>query len=217
MIERIKEHIFKLFETAPKTSRVNEAKEELLAGCIDKYNDLIKQGKSEEEAYAEVIAGIGDVNELLSTILESNQNYKQDNSQSSYNPPKPKPSFIRSDTDENEKNKILNKSLRGPITSTMWLGTVVIYLLISFITNRWDITWLIFPLAVVVQMFVDYTFSRSKFKRGHMISILWTSCVFIYLFVSMVTGAWGITWILFLIAVAVQQAIILYFAYKKSN
>ncbi len=281
MIDKIKEYVFKLFESAPQTSRVNEAKEELLAGCIDKYNDLINSGKTDVEAYSEVISGIGDVNELLSTIIEidKTKNFEKPYSQKSYNSTpkntdleifnlkKKRRTLISTgifmfifgfivptvisilDLDnlrfsimlmfllwsialfliiygitstrlnENMENddQIPSKGLRGPITSTLWCITVILYLFLSFITFRWDVTWLIFMFATIIQMIINYIFSPVRHHKGHMISILWTSCVFFYLFISMATFRWDITWILFPIAVGIQQIIILYHAWRKSK
>lgn len=317
MNDKIKEYVFALFKNVPPTSRVNEAKEELLAGCIDKYHDLVDSGRSEEDAYAEVIAGIGDVNELLSTIVEVNNPPKIDNpfnlnkqndpfnlgksyeainlnkryetnkQYESKAPPAPEPNrpyesnqidpmmiqelkkkrtaflsagaflfifgitsliftlnfdldaigffsmFIFwaiaafliiygfSSTKIENFNETYNtparKGLRGSITSTMWTLTVVIYLAISFVTHRWDISWLIFMFAVVVQMVINLYFSSGKFRRGHLNSIIWTSCVFLYLFVSMLTHRWDITWIFFLITVCIQQIINLYITWRNTR
>lgn len=68
MTDKIRDHIEALFDSAPATTRVREAKEELLAGCLDKYEDLLAQGKTPDEAYISVISGIGDVDELLRAL-----------------------------------------------------------------------------------------------------------------------------------------------------
>ena len=67
MKERIKEHIDNLLKNAPRTRRVVDLHEELLSGCLDKYDDLVASGAHEEDAYNEVISGIGDIEELIGT------------------------------------------------------------------------------------------------------------------------------------------------------
>jgi hypothetical protein len=64
MKDQIKEHIEGLFKGAPRTRRIADLQEELLSGCLDKYEDLISSGVTEQAAYDAVIAGIGDIDEL---------------------------------------------------------------------------------------------------------------------------------------------------------
>ena len=68
MRERLRQYIERLFANAPKTQSAQELKEEMLQNLLDKYDDLIGEGKSEEDAYAAAIAGIGDVDGLLSGL-----------------------------------------------------------------------------------------------------------------------------------------------------
>lgn len=42
-----------------------EIRQEILQNTLDRYDDLIAQGKSPESAYRQAISGIGDVNEIL--------------------------------------------------------------------------------------------------------------------------------------------------------
>jgi len=67
MTERIKEHIDNLLKNSPRTRRIVDLHEELLSGCLDKYTDLTTSGISEEDAYNEVVSGIGDIQELIGT------------------------------------------------------------------------------------------------------------------------------------------------------
>ncbi|MDR1692352.1 MAG: permease prefix domain 1-containing protein [Oscillospiraceae bacterium] len=72
MTEKIKAHIDRLLQDAPKTRRIEEMREELLSGCLDKYEDLTASGVSPEEAFASVISGIGDVDELIKNLSSEN-------------------------------------------------------------------------------------------------------------------------------------------------
>lgn len=65
MREQLGSYIDKIFASAPQTAKVKEMKEELLADLYAKYDDLISQGRSEEEAYNIAVGGVGDINELL--------------------------------------------------------------------------------------------------------------------------------------------------------
>ena len=44
------------------------------------------------------------------------------------------------------------------ITTTFWIIVAFIYLMVSFITMRWDITWLIFVLAAIVDSIIKTIF-----------------------------------------------------------
>lgn len=45
---------------------VEEIRQEILQNTLDRYDDLIAQGKSPESAYRQAISGIGDINDILS-------------------------------------------------------------------------------------------------------------------------------------------------------
>ncbi|MGN0452066.1 MAG: permease prefix domain 1-containing protein [Acutalibacteraceae bacterium] len=60
MNEKLRAYVEELFKNAPKTKQTVEIKEEILQNTIDRYNDLIKEGRSPEAAYNISVAGIGD-------------------------------------------------------------------------------------------------------------------------------------------------------------
>ena len=62
MREQLIKYIDLLFAGAPEAEDI---KQEILQNTLDRYDDLIDQGKSPEAAYRLAISGIGDVNELL--------------------------------------------------------------------------------------------------------------------------------------------------------
>lgn len=68
MRERLKQYIERLFAHAPSTQSARELKEEMLQNLLDKYDDLIREGKSEEAAYEQAITGIGDVSGLIAGL-----------------------------------------------------------------------------------------------------------------------------------------------------
>lgn len=68
MEPKLRDYIENLFATAPNTKQAYELKEEIIRNTIDRYHDLLADGKSEGEAYNLAIAGIGDINELLEAL-----------------------------------------------------------------------------------------------------------------------------------------------------
>ena len=72
MKNRIKNHIDRIFASAPDCERTREIKEEMVANVSDRYDDLLNEGRSAEEAYDIAISGIGDISELVREIKKEN-------------------------------------------------------------------------------------------------------------------------------------------------
>ncbi len=64
MREQLIQYVNLLFAGAPDS---DEIRAEILQNTLDRYDDLITQGKSPEAAYRLSISGIGDINEILGT------------------------------------------------------------------------------------------------------------------------------------------------------
>ena len=60
MKDKLKDYIDQIFADAPNTQRAREMKEELYSNISDRYDDLIREGKSETAAYNISIEGIGE-------------------------------------------------------------------------------------------------------------------------------------------------------------
>lgn len=66
MREKLKDYVDSLFQNAPDTARVRELREEILQNTLDRFDDLIAQGCSEDSAFGQAVASIGDVRQLWS-------------------------------------------------------------------------------------------------------------------------------------------------------
>lgn len=64
MREKLKDYVNSLFRGAPDTQRNRELREEILQNTLDRFDDLVAQGCTEEEAYSQAVASIGDVRQL---------------------------------------------------------------------------------------------------------------------------------------------------------
>ena len=69
MNEKIKNYVGLLFEGVPQSRKAIELRNEILANLNDRFEALLAEGKSEHEAYGFAIAGLGDVDELIKTVL----------------------------------------------------------------------------------------------------------------------------------------------------
>lgn len=220
MNENLRAHVEKLFEQAPKTRRAVELKEELLANLTDRYNDLLSRGVGEENAFKTVADSIGDVDELIKSLKE---------------------------TDVMDYNQILKERKKTARVVTTAIGLIlfsVILMVTSVAALHADpiimngIMLLIFLGATC--MLVYHFMSRPKYVkaddtiveefkewkskaaqdekiRKSIYSILWTSTVAAYFLFSFLFRIWAYSWILFIIAAVISRIITLSFQLKESG
>ena len=106
----------------------------------------------------------------------------------------------------------LSKSLSGVI----WAAGLGVYFLLSFSTGAWHLTWTIFPVLVALDS-LGGAILRSREQAGsieiaeynqatrkNIDKIIWAVGTVIYFIFSLVTGAWYISWLIFLITGAVH-------------
>ena len=65
MKKQLEAYVNGLFADAALTIRNAEVRQEILQHALDRYDDLIASGKTEQEAYDETVSGIGDVSGLF--------------------------------------------------------------------------------------------------------------------------------------------------------
>ena len=237
-----------------------DTKQEILQNTLDRYDDLIAEGKPEEAAYRLAIISIGDINEILGqkdavlpavTVAEA-----QTETDTAFKKllraiavglyilcPLPlivlselgmdtfglcgllcfvavatvlmilgskkgdKPSH--SDNDDEDKPK---SALGKSVSSLIWAIGLAVYLILSFLTGAWHITWVIFPILGAINALVcalipaeNPTALRrnSSLKKG-INSMIWAIGLALYFIISFATMAWHITWLIFPIIGAVQ-------------
>ncbi len=198
MREQLIKYVELLFAGSPNA---DDMQQEIMQNTLDRYDDLIAQGKAPEAAYRLAISGIGDINEIISSASSEPAAATGENDpDTDYRgrPLEPKRKMMRAiaialyiccviplfvlgdvgngvlglclmfviiaaatmliimassddkeaedkkeDADHNEPKTELGKA----VESAWGIGTLVIYLGISFWTGAWYITWLIFPIA----------------------------------------------------------------------
>lgn len=258
MNEQILQYVDSLFRDAPHKRGVSEIREELLSNMNDKYTDLIAQGRVPDEAFREVIAGIGDIQSLIAEVSEGPLGESRENRQKAlffyaaggglmiagivlfflllglnanvlatilstalmalgvasfiYGSGLKQPEPYQKEDDsfvEEYKQKYSrpsrNTRLRSAATGLLWITVVLAYFLISFLSDRWGNTWVLFLVGVVLQQVVNSIFSDNK--RMMTTGMVMTTAVIIYLILSFGTDRWDLTWLIFLAAVAVDQGV----------
>lgn len=216
MNENIQKYVDDFFKDVPNKRRVMEIREELLSDMCEKYEDLVNQGKNEDEAYSTVVSGIGDIAGLIDDVIEVEKQSFTDTAirnkcrfiKKKYN--KEDNSFAE---EYREKISLSDKTsrLHSALSSSLWTLTLLVYFLISFFTNSWDISWVVFLMAVVLQQCITSIINKKINSGG----IVWTSAVVVYFLLSFTTERWDYTWLIFFAAAVIQQAIRLYNIWRE--
>jgi hypothetical protein len=265
MNERLKAHVEQLFLGSPHTRQAADVKEELLANLQAKYEDMLNQGKNEDDAFESVIAGIGDICSLLGEKPQYNTRVVYEKRKSSgvlkavaigllvlaiiptivlsaiftgtwleWIIPIPLVSmtsiavvlfiigstigpkkYVKGDDTfvEAYKEKVSGNSrdarLQRAVSSTLWTIVLIVYLLVSFISGAWHVTWLIWIIGAMMQNVIKYLLDSDKAGsyKNLLNNTIWLVTLMLYFLISFTTGAWGITWIIFIIAVLIQQLV----------
>lgn len=152
-METIKNYLENMFSRLPNTPEVQKAKYELYQMMEDKYNELISEGKSDNEAIGVVISEFGNLDELSDTLgIKSFI--------------KPQPSMPAAKTLSREAaadflknhpkdNVHFNHPVINAIMSVYWPTITCIYLAVSFLTFDWHITWIIWPIAAIISTLIN--------------------------------------------------------------
>lgn len=224
MKERIKAHINEMFRGAALTIANAELREEILNNTLDRYDDLLAEGENEEAAYQEAIGGIGDVSQLIEReedIRQAQWEAQSRGSQQSRVPPAVQ-THIYPDDEVEERQEAdgswsweyqagPTKKVANSLQGVVWMLGLALYFFISFRYDLWYISWVLFLILPAISCFLDaWALSRIKgvqASRGGVIGGLWMGILSLYFIVSFGTGAWHVTWILFLVATALTSVV----------
>lgn len=221
MEDKLRAYMDHLFRDVKPTRKSVELKEEILQNLVDKYHDLLEEGKTQEAAFNIAVASIGDMDELLSGLQEthegglpvSNEQIERGRKKSallisaavmlyilSVLPPimlsgsrlvnnvapammftmiavatglliynnMSKPRYHRVDdsiVEEFKEWQLQTDSSRRAmraISSALWALIVVVYIIISFWTMAWHITWVIFLIGVAAEGIIKAIFEMRR-------------------------------------------------------
>lgn len=213
---RLRNHIETIFSNMPQEQNTTEIKEEMLQNLLEKYHDLVSEGKDPETAYSIAISSIGDISSLFD--------------------------FNTNTAELMEKSK-KRSALLMTIAIMLYILCVVPVIICGAAIHSESSAivgvCLMFVMIAVATGLIIYnskTKYRPNFNNPNMVNefrqwqsgeqpknaklngingALWSITVLVYLAVSFLTGAWHITWIIFLITVAIQQIIRLIFTFKN--
>lgn len=209
MKERLRVYVQGLFRGAALTIQNAELKEEILQNTLEHYDDLVAEGKTEQQAYDEAVAGIGDVSQLIEPEATLEQ-------MMAGAPAAPSAPAVSEMMDEPEHAAqpdaapapaaAAQKSANSGLLAATWILITAAYFLVSFATHAWYITWIIFIFGASVScVLAAWNAARQKgfqASRNDVQGAMWTLMTAVYFVVSFATHAWYITWVIFLIAAA---------------
>lgn len=217
MKEEIRKYVNNLFKGAPNTKKVNDLKDEIISNTTDKYNDLIKNGESDKDAYEKAIKDIGSVDELVDELIKENPINKEQHEE-----------------DRKKTALVVSVSVGFYILSLIAVIVLDELKLPDFIAVSAFLVLAGIPTCIIIYYFMSkpkYTKYEStmveEFKewkgqkdsdkeiKQAISSILWTLTVIIYLAISFIFGIWYISWIIFIVAALVENIINLVMKLRK--
>lgn len=227
---RIRSYVDELFQSAPRTQRAYELKVELTQNLLDKYFALLSEGKSQDDAYNLTVMSIGDVQELFAGLQDDGTVPP---------PPVPQPVVMPG----RSRNALIVTiavmlyilsvvpligltALFGEHTAAPTLGVILMFVMIACATGmliynhmtKPKVTNIPIP-ATVVDDFKEWQAGKSQKKQlqKSIRSAFWPLVLAFYFLISFGTGKWYITWVVFLIAPAIDSIIGAVLALQDKN
>ncbi len=207
MEKRLKQYIDFLFSEAGNDSRANEIKEEIYSNTLDRYRDVLAQGKNENEAFNIAVSGIGDVSALIAASGAGPARGDAARSGRKKNPlvPAAVALYILC---------VVPVIIFGGIGRLGVLGVCLMFVMIAagtflIIYGRQGETTVPGESSEKKEIptetrekIVETILDRPSVKAA------WNAVVvLLYLLISFVSGAWHITWLIFIISMAIQKVI----------
>lgn len=217
MNQKIKNYVDVLFDDIPNSRKAIELKEEILSNLNEHFEAHIAEGKSENQAYTESLRDLGDIDELLASLAPEKE--------------------LKPKIDDYRKTAARNKSIAVMlyIIGAIFLTCLPAVSAIFGIGNEAKFGIIGFALLLLccaigtglliytknsVPQDVEPFLTRNESKDSSnepkgkfwesFWKLYWMVVTIIYLAVSFATAGWAMTWLIWLIATAIKQAIIMF-------
>ncbi len=203
MNEKIRAYVAELFEDAPKTQRARDLQDEVYANLLDKYEDLKAEGVPEETILDELKDSIGDVTELIGALRGEQ--------------------MVPENRSARQRHALLIAlavmlyilSIVPVLIFQDEIGVVGMFAMAAVATGLLIFNGMTKPRYqktkdTVVEDFKEFTDQKERKDKSLYNAIsggFWMIVVCVYFLLSFITGGWYITWLVFLIGMAIQQVI----------
>lgn len=212
MEQELRAYVNALFEQAPNSSRTIEVREEIYANVLERYNDLLKSGTPPAQAYELAKSSIGNIQDIFQSLQE--------------------PATTDLEAQKMRKHRSIFLSIGmgcwvlagGSIAIFSMFGLVPVGLILMFVFAAIALAFTVYAATAYknspasqyagvpndeVEQFQQWKAEkisgerRSKRYSGP----FWLLVTVVYFLVSFSTGAWQITWLIWIIGAAVEKLI----------
>ncbi len=215
MNKQISNYVNTLFYDIPKTKKALELKEEIISNMNDRYSDYIAEGLTKAEAYKLTVANFGDFDEMLSEVMPT-EDFKEK-------------------VDSYRKRNAINISIaimmyilspvalfaasgfNGEVMPNPILGVVTLLVMVAIATGLLIYTDLSTPFEIKTYLKDSNSDELKNISEVQklVISLYWCIITCLYMYISFKTGAWHITWIIWVFASSINSIAI--YIFRKNN
>ena len=222
MENKLRAYMDHLFRDVKPTRKSVELKEEILQNLVDKYHDMIAEGRTPEAAYNIAVASIGDMDELLAGLHGAPSSESLPATKDALDKGRRKSAVLISVAVMMYIMSVLPPILLSDTVFENKLAPALMFIMIAVATALLIYNNLTKPRYQrtddsIVEEFKEWQEQTDSSRRAMraLSSALWAVIVVIYIVVSFWTMAWHITWVIFLIGVAVEGILKAIFELKK--
>ena len=222
MENKLRAYMDHLFRDVKPTRKSVELKEEILQNLVDKYHDMIAEGRTPEAAYNIAVASIGDMDELLAGLHGAPSSESLPATKEALDKGRRKSAVLISVAVMMYIMSVLPPILLSDTVFENKLAPALMFIMIAVATALLIYNNLTKPRYQrtddsIVEEFKEWQEQTDSSRRAMraLSSALWAVIVVIYIGVSFWTMAWHITWVIFLIGVAVEGILKAIFELKK--
>ncbi|MBQ7167911.1 MAG: hypothetical protein IJR93_13310 [Treponema sp.] len=219
---KIKNYVDVLFNDVPMTRKAAELKEEILSTMNEHFEAHIDEGKSENQAYTESLADMGDIDTLLESLAPERElkprieEYRQKKAK---NTAIAVMLYIIGVVAQCAPPAICAVFEHGNEDKAGVIGFICMLLFVAAATGLLIYTKMSVPQDVEPYLVKKKEKFDTSTERGRRLSAMsklyWMIVTIVYLGISFWTMAWYITWLIWLIASALWQAIMLFSGDKE--
>ncbi len=219
---KIKNYVDVLFNDVPMTRKAAELKEEILSTMSEHFEAHVAEGKSENQAYTEALADMGDIDTLLESLAPERElkprieEYRQKKAK---NTAIAVMLYIIGVVAQCAPPAICAVFEHGNEDKAGVIGFICMLLFVAAATGLLIYTKMSVPQDVEPYLVKKKEKFDTSTERGRRLSAMsklyWMVVTVIYLGISFWTMAWYITWLIWLIASALWQAIMLFSGDKE--
>ena len=211
MREQLIQYVNLLFAGAADSEDI---KQEILQNTLDRFDDLISQGKSPEAAYRLAITGIGDINEILGNTTSRNT---------------PRPAEPVRQTEHDTPAKKIMRAIAIALYILCALPLIVLGDIGMGTVGLCGTLTIVAVATVLIILGKKSDSEEEEHEKAKPVetprqklhesvdSIIWAIGLALYFVLSFATGAWYITWVLFPIIGSVQGLVKAIMDLKEEN